>query len=268
MLQKNISKVSICVSTTDPSIDDIVVKSILCHSQPYEIILANGQDSFCSWIDGVKISVVIATDEEYYYNRHSGGLHRALEAATGEYILFTDYDVIFLSDVISYYLFLMNTYSLSIVGCSHYYPQDQCYLNFPCIINCLVKREELPGPDFLLGDLRMRSFLRYGFGVRTDDNDGPTCDGKWLAPSPILKYHNLYPHPGGFFDAGHNLWLWNYWKGGKWLSFLPVDGVNLYSTSRFDSNLIEGFNLENRDLIWHQTGQIPWESNPYTRAYL
>lgn len=255
-------KVSVCTSNSFPDTDNHMVESILKRSKPYEIIQAGGDYSSKEVVNGVNIVRVRAEGEFYYYSPHAGGLHLALEAAQGDYILFCDSDVLFYEDVISYYVHLMEKYDLFIVGCTHYAIDSQCYAEFPCVINCMVKRSNLPGDDFLQGDLRMRSFLRYGYG-RTDDNEGLPCNGKWLTQSPITKWHYAYPRPSGFFDVGHNLWLWNSWHEGRWISFGPHEvfdfGTYRYFTNILDKQIDLG---EPRSLIWHKTAQGSWGGAP------
>lgn len=99
----------------------------------------------------------------------------------------------------------------------------------------MARRDLLPGPDFLKGELRSRNFLRYSVGP-TEENGGEPCDGKWLIQNPIASYINFYPDPRGWFDVGHNLYLWNYQQKGKWISFGTDDGHS-YETSLAYGNL-------------------------------
>lgn len=259
-------KVSVCFPAEGyPNINTIAITSAMSMSNIHEIIIAGAEEAKIEVVDGIRIVALTPdNDEMFHYSAHASLLHNAIDVATGDYILLADSDVNFLNDISGFYLELMDKYNLSIVGCAHYRWEDQCYKSFPCVINCLIRKEDLPSKEFLKGDLRMRNYLRYGFGQRCVDTEGTLCDGKWLAQTPILKYSDLYPHPIGFFDVGHNLWLWNHLKEGKWISFLPHENnTHFYSSGNFDSNLVDVSIDSDQGLIWHKTMLTSWSDSPY-----
>ena len=154
---------------------------------------------------------------------HALGLHHAIDQATAPYVWLTDPDVFFFNPVDRIYLDLMQKFDLNIIGISHFNALDQSYLDFPCVTNCLIKKESLPNPDWLSGSLYFRTIMKVE--QFTNKEKIVPLDGKYLVPGPIEELAAGFPNPRGFFDVGCNLWLWNQNK--RWLSF------NLNHTKEF-----------------------------------
>jgi len=191
---------------------------------------------------------------------HAFGLHTCLEMATQEYILFSDPDIFFIQDVTKVYLEQIDKYDLNIVGVAHYKPENLAQYNFPCVINCLVKREELPNKQWLNGELKIRKHCVEHLLDKTSW-DGDSIDGKWLAPSPPPSYYKLFPNSGGAcFDTGSNLWLWNHQKQGRFLSYWERNGSQcLYASDHFSSNFGEQHFNGTNWLMFHKTHRFTQE---------
>jgi hypothetical protein len=169
---------------------------------------------------------------------HALGLHACIAKAKNDYILLSDPDIIYYNPVEELYLNLMNKHDLSIVGASHHSATIMAYSFFPWIGNCLIKKSELPGDDFLKGYLK--------------DGDQP-LDGKFLIPNKIEKFADLFPNPKGHFDTGSNLTLWNKFKNGKWLAFQTPDCHN-YTTNFCRGNIKLNYRLDKMKLFYHLVG--------------
>lgn len=191
---------------------------------------------------------------------HALGLHHAIDHATADYIWLTDPDIFFFSPVDSLYLDLMQRFDLNIIGVAHFNRSNQAYLDFPCVTNCLVKREALPQPDWLQGSLFLRSVMRKG--EFTNQEKLVQMDGKYLIPGPIGNLSDTFPNPAGYFDAGCNLWLWN--NDRRWLSFTlnqphpDIGYLDLvypmnYSTATYTTNFGLTEDLGQTDLLYHRT---------------
>ena len=195
---------------------------------------------------------------------HSFGLHHALECSTGKYIWFSDPDVFFLNRVDQIYLDLMAKHSLDIIGVSHFNTKEQSYGHFPCVINCLVKRNTLPEAGWLEGQLWIRS------GMQVIENPQPLIEtpGKYLVPFPVPEHQHEFPNPAGMFDTGCNLWLWNLQRGGRWLGFYLDQWHNCfkynrgfgkllyplnYNTARYKTNFGLEEHFGKQDLLFHRT---------------
>lgn len=189
------------------------------------------------------------------YN-HALSLHTALDNASGEYVMFSDIDVIFKEDVTNLYLDALNQ-GADIAGVQHY-AKSECYEFFPCIINCMMRRDKLPGPDFLKGYIKLRPYIKakdmHLQWARKPPANGPTnIDGKWLLQSPIPEFYGSFPNPDGEFDAGCNLWLWAKQNGFKWVSFPTLQGdEHVYSTREYRSNFSYQANY-NISFLYHKT---------------
>ncbi len=177
---------------------------------------------------------------------HAYGLHDCLKRVSNEYIMFCDPDIFFCMNVAETYLELMDKYSLNIVGIGHFNPRQQCYLDFPCITCCLVKRSTLPDDKFMGGAFWVMNGLQRTYPpVRHY-----FCYGKWLMPG-IASVPTDFPNPDGSFDAGCNLYLWNKAVDGKWISFAKHD-EGLYRTGQYASNFSTKIDLPDQNMLIHR----------------
>lgn len=195
---------------------------------------------------------------------HALGLHKGIELATGDYVMLSDPDIFFFSPVDEIYKDLIRKFDLNIVGISHFWPQEQCYLDFPCVTNCMFRRDRMPGPDWRSDQMCLRSYMRW---EEQPISLGP-LPGKYLIPGPIPEAYDRFPNPAGMYDCGCNLWLWNDDMQGRWLSFQFPEGASFtkscygfdkieypmnYSLNRFKANFTPNRNLGSGDLLFHRT---------------
>ena len=213
---------------------------------------------------------------------HASGLHQALNKASQEYVWMSDPDIFLFSSVDQIYLDLMKKYELNLIGISHFNPEGQSYGYFPCIINCMMKKSNLPEENWLGG-------FQAQTGMRLDQNGENvfSVGNNWIIPGPLKEYCNSFPNPNGIFDAGCNLWLWNEQKQGRWLS-LTLDTRSYYSekflkdncgfvelvyplnynTSNYKTNFGLTDDLGNIDILYHRTRGCQEKSTSFKNLYL
>jgi hypothetical protein len=219
---------------------------------------------------------------------HASGLHQAIGYAQQEYVWMSDPDVFLLSSVDETYLNLIKKYDLNVIGVSHFNSDGQSYLYFPCVINCMMKRANLPHSNWLGG-------FHAQTGMRIDQNGQKVFSVRdcWTIPGPLQEYYESFPNPSGIFDAGCNLWLWNEQNKGRWLSFyldqeemadksysyhlskFKTDNIGFselvyplnYSTSKYKTNFGLKDDLGNTDLIYHRTKGSQGKIDSYKRLY-
>lgn len=193
------------------------------------------------------------------WHGHGLGLHAALAEATQEYVMFCDPDVFFFSDVAGFYMDLMKRYDLGIVGVSHPIVEQQCYDYFPCVINCLVKRDTLPDASFLQGMLRFRHGLLYNPEYSEEEKKLESANGLYLLAGACTSVGHLFPHPDKFFDCGCNLWLWSHQRNDKWVAFAHGAGY-ICKKGEYKSNFDLKDNFGGQFLFYHMRG-YGWVNN-------
>ena len=219
---------------------------------------------------------------------HAAGLYQAIGHAQQEYVWMSDPDIFLLSSVDQTYLDLIHKYDLNVIGVSHFNSEGQSYQNFPCIMNCLVKRSSLPEPNWLGG-------FQAQTGMRIDQNGQNvfSVGDCWLIPGPLPEHYASFPNPNGIFDTGCNLWLWNEQKRGRWLSFyidpeemayksysyhlskFRTDNIGFkeliyplnYSLEKYKTNFGLTDSLGVDDLLYHRTRGCREESDSYRKLY-
>lgn len=205
---------------------------------------------------------------------HALGLHHAIDQAREEYVWLTDPDVFFFTAVDALYLDLIRRYDLGIIGISHFTPQQQSYLDFPCVTNCMVRKSDLPGQWL---DFALQSGMRLNENCRKLQ----PMPGKYLIPGPVCP--EQFPNPQGAFDVGCNLWLWAKEKNWRWLSFYRDDGLmpntndgygfkdivypRNYRTDDYRTNFGLKDDLGNQDVLYHRTMAVGQSGESYKRLY-
>ena len=219
---------------------------------------------------------------------HACGLHQALGRATQEYVWMSDPDVFLLNSTDKIYLDLINKYNLHMIGITHFNPVGQSYGDCPCIINCMMKRSDLPTPNWL-GGFQAQTSMR----VSENSTNVFSVGDCWLIPGPIKEQQDKFPNPNGIFDAGCNLWLWNEEKKGKWISFFldpkeiaeksfsyhlsTFKTANIgfteliyplnYRLSNYTTNFGLTDDLGKEDLLYHRTRGCQEQSASYKALY-
>ena len=173
---------------------------------------------------------------------HSIGLYNCIPRTENDYILFSDPDVIVLSDIDRLYLDLMKDHNLHFVGISHYNsPETQPYMFMPTVINMLTHKKHMPDNKFLYGKP-----TDFGHPRKVH-----VC-GNWLIPGQTPEYNNEFPFPESqSWDAGNKLHLHCKWNNKRWLSFATKDEHN-YDTSVFHSNCELNLDLPLQKLLYHE----------------
>lgn len=165
--------------------------------------------------------------------------HQGISECVNPYIIISDDDVIFFKKHFDeMYLKFHQKYNFNIIGVSHPRHDNQAYGIFPSVINCLVKKTDLPDREFLKDDLFIRKYLR---AFKTNEGQNPPpfpCNGMYLTGAPPLSRYAEFPKPGKLFDIGCNLWLWDKDKKSRSLTFLSQD-EHKYNTNCFVSTIDE-----------------------------
>jgi len=181
---------------------------------------------------------------------HGLGLHKCIERAKNDYLLFCDVDIFFHIAVDELYFKLLEEHELNAVGVSHASALRCGHTFFPCVINLLVKKSDLPDDNFLKGKIL--------------DDIGEVRDGKYLMrvknkeSIPVDKY----PNPNGDFDTGAYLWYWAHLNDWKWLSFQTMDVHNYYEIhNRGNVKLSNKF--KKRNLLYHATSATASEETNF-----
>lgn len=251
--------ISLCTVVTDRIIERYLKRfldSIAEHTKLVkEVIIVNCEHEGNYEEYNIRKDIVVKTFNHHINQRtyqHPLGLHHAVDQSTQEYILFSDPDLYFYTAADEIYKNLMDKYNLFIVGISHHSSLCLATRYFPYVQNCFIKKDKLPGPDFLKGKLKMRHMLVPTAGW-LDDNF-PPLDGKYLIHGPIPGLWEKFPYPEltNSYETGCNLYLHCEEIGGKWLSFQTLDCHN-YTTKIYRNNFKLKANLGNVKLIYHET---------------
>ncbi len=211
---------------------------------------------------------------------HAPDLHKAIDRATNNYILITDPDVFFLSDVDRTYHGISREYGLSYIGVSHFNlgSEHQSYGYFPTVINLYTHKANLPDATWMEDKLCVPTLM-----VEYNPSWQKT-PGKYLMPGGLQDHWKEFPHPNGYFDAGCNLWLWCKQQNLDWLSFQLPERLDCfqrnswqkedlkyplnYNTALYKSNLEIGEGkFGNQDLIYHRTGASRMPAEGYVQLY-
>ena len=209
---------------------------------------------------------------------HGSGLHHAIDNATQEYVWLTDPDVFLFSSVDDLYLSLMEKHNLGIIGISHFTPQQQCYLDFPCVTNCLLRKGSLPPPEWLAEELGIYSGMKPSDKIRKL----AASPGEYLLPGPNSHYGE-FPSPDGMFDVGFNLWFWGKQNNWKWLSFyrdaglFPINNEQYgfrdlvypmnYTAADYRTNFGLQDDLGQQELLYHRTMAVGQPGSSYRQLY-
>lgn len=84
-------------------------------------------------------------------------------------------------------------------------------------------------------------------------------DNYYLICGCIPEYRAFFPYPTGAFDTGCKLFIWNYLKNGRWLTFCP--GVNEVPTNNWMSN-VQDIQVPDEGLLLYHQGGI-WEGSTF-----
>jgi len=201
-----------------PLVREIIVADLFNEYESYDWNkVCNGVKLIRYTLDG-ESSMFIGTG-------HAIGLHSCLERATQEYVMFCD-DVFFYQNATKIYVDLFEKHNLNIIGSICHLWEQMAYQRFPCVTNCMVKRDTLPKEDWWLNKhVGQRSSL---LAIPQPMFPRP---GKWLIQGMIPEIQATFPQPNGYYDVGCNLYYWNYERNGRWISFPQQDGLTF---SNFD----------------------------------
>jgi len=202
--------------------------------------------------NGLRVTEIGIALDSLRWHAHALGLHECVDAANEEFIWFSDPDVFFYTNLDRIYMDLLKEHNLNYIGVSHHAAVHQAYMFFPCIMNSLVRKADLPGPDFMKGHLKIRKAPLLISEIPEDDLGEP-ANGKYLLGSPVRAYWDQFPNKieSRIYDAGCNLWLWSQQQKWRWLSFQTAD-CHTYTTGYYRSNC--GIAMKKKQkLLYHAT---------------
>lgn len=184
---------------------------------------------------------------------HSLGLHEGIRLASQDYLLLSDPDIFYYNDVDKFYIETAEKYNLNIIGVSHHAATNQSYTFFPCVMNCLVRKSQLPGEDWLKEHLKLRPSIKNNSKPSDELNYG-CAPGKYLLPGCIPQFVSKFPNknPNCNWDVGCNLWLWSQEQTWNWLSFQTIN-CNNYDTKYHRGNLNQKLSFPKQKLLYHCT---------------
>lgn len=153
---------------------------------------------------------------------HALSMHQCIDKTKNDYIFLCDPDIFFYNEIDVFYINLIKKYKLNVVGTPYINANNPLNKlpsiqgNFPALMNCLVKKSDLPPKNWL------NKFLKIANMEYT---------GKYLIPIINLPKEILqkFPNPEGHIDTSFLLCLWAMESKWNWLSFLPEDGHNYCS---------------------------------------
>lgn len=221
-----------------------------------------------------------ARDEPWYHmvSGHAFGLHRAITEAQNDFVWLCDPDQFLLMPVDKFYMETLERNALNYIGISHFNPGGQSYSHFPCIINLLCKKADLPPESWLQDEL----FIWSGMKIRDRCYKIQATPGKYLVAGPMVEHQYKFPNPSGMFDAGCNLWLWSQEQGHRWLGFSLnhwqesfqhnfgtteiVYPMN-YNQQHYQTNFELRESLGEADLLYHRTRGGKEKAHSFRKLY-
>src|SRR6266496_6039332 len=199
------------ISASNKDVDNILIESALNKlTNISEIIILYESNIEAQVTMGIikKVNTVVPFDPSWVY-AHPILLHRGLDIAKNDLVMFCDDDIFFLADVANIYLNYMDQ-GFDMVGVSHYKPDDrpmeQAFGYFPTVINMLIDKNKLPPADWMGDKIKARRWITTE--LDWDKEDWPDAPGKYLLAGPIPDYSNRFYNPKGTFNVGCNLYLW------------------------------------------------------------
>lgn len=182
---------------------------------------------------------------------HALGLHSGIDRAKNDLVMLCDPDIFFQSDVDKFYVELMEKYNLNCIGLSHPASLTQAFTFFPNVLNCLMKKSEMPDESFLNDKLNLYNATPTdSHQWALDKIDNIPLKGKFLIPSKMPETGHYFPNPEGYYETGCQLVIWAKEKNWKWLSFQTPDCSN-YSSQYFRSNFKINDKMPRRKLLYH-----------------
>jgi hypothetical protein len=196
----------------------------------------------------VHVSSVTVNDESKE-DGHALGLIEGLKVETSNaYKLFCDPDIFFIKKGLDSYLVdLYSNNDLMFLGAEHHNWHLHAFDRFPTVILMLVASDKLPKSDFMKGK------IRYSQRRLTDKvvKNTQFQDGQWMLAGPVKEMICHFPHQERkrAYDVGCNLFLWNKFNKGRWMSFGVTNKIyDNTVTSNFD---YKGSNYK-ESLFYHQ----------------
>lgn len=257
---------------------DIFIESIVEKSKHVsEVIVVNvekPQGDITSWTNhGITFKVIGGSQNIFNLNsptafcaQHAFGLHLGLEKATNEYIMFSDPDIFFYSNVDEHYLSLMNEHKLNFIGICRPAALSHSILFFPTIVNCLVKKSNLPPNDFA------KHICPIDKMVTThnckEEADVPTYLYPMAMSLMLDEWKTLFPNPTGHYETGSKLFLWGLKNNWRWLSYQTTDQNNYYKNF-YRNNFGLKVKLPKEKLLYHESlsSGFPDKINIFKKAY-
>ena len=250
------------ISASNKGLDSILIESasklsyvdeiIIMHESPQERIVESGI---------VKMVYTSVPFEPTWVYAHATLLHKGLDIAKNDLVMFCDDDVFFMEDVTKIYLDYMDKFNIQMIGVSHYraFPaldsMDQAFGFFPTVINMLIDKKNLPYKGWMADHIKVRRWITPE--LDWDDPDLPSAPDYYLLAGPIPGYTQRFYKPNGIYDVGCNLYLWVQDAGLNYLAFgqSPANRHIHHETVLYGNG--DYYPIGTRNLLYHRTNLNP-----------
>lgn len=267
-----ISIVTVILNRLQPYLD-IFIESIFNRLKHIsEIIIVNvekDQSYLNQWFEnGINFKLMGGAQQLFktespveFCSQHAFGLHLGLEHVTNEYVMFSDPDIFFNSDVDEYYLNLMNDKKINFIGICG--PAALCHgiMFFPTVLNCLVKKSDLPPNEFSQDVCPLKEMLNAKHELPAYLHPMVT---NLMSKETTLEF----PNPTGHYETGARLFLWSKQQNWRWMSFQTTDQNNYYK-NLYRNNFGFKVKLPKEALLYHESLSSGFKDkiNCFTNAY-
>jgi hypothetical protein len=161
--------------------------------------------------------------------------------------MLSDPDVFFYTSVDKYYYEMMTKHNLNLIGLSHFASVTEAYGFFPNVFNMMFKKQECPGPNWLIESLTLRNV-----SINAELNDDTKVPGKYLCPGKLPGMEHYFPNPDGHYETGSVFLIWTKQQNWRWVSFQTIDVYN-YTTAFYRSSFGLREKLGKEKLVYHAT---------------
>ncbi len=254
-----ISLISVVVDSVLERYFDTFKKAIIQDTRIINEVILPKVDSTLSfdkeWIDrGIKFRMFSARQRLFKVKSpnlicmdHAFGLHAGINEAANDYVMLSDPDVFFYTNIDEFYYQMMQQYNLNLIGLSHFSAVTEAFGFFPNVFNMMLRKSECPPKTWLEDKFTLRKM-----SYQEELKDEVPIPGMFLVPGEMDGYQHEFPNPKGHYETGSNLLIWAKQANWRWMSFQTTDCHN-YSTQFYRTNFGLRKNLGRQKLVYHAT---------------
>jgi hypothetical protein len=255
---------------------DIFIESIVTKSKHIsEVIIVNvdkPQGDMTSWTEHEITFKLLGGKPDFFKidapitlcSQHAFGLHLGLERSTNDYIMFSDPDVFFYSHMDEHYLSLMNEHNLNFIGVCQPAAVTHGMQFFPTVINCLIKKSDLPPDDFGKEICPLNTMMT----TNCDESKFATYLYPMATHLIPQQWQSKFPNPNGHYETGSRLFVWALEQNWRWFSY-PTQDQNNYYKNLYRNNFGFKLKLPKEKLLYHESlsSGFPDKINVFKKAY-